>query len=376
MNAANHEAANPKPETGEGLPAADPAGAPDDAPLDAGADYRISIPGDAVMGAVNRLVTAGTLDEAGKGAILWFYGHVRAANMSLADAGACIDRDASTVHRLFNGRYGAKYDAILISIARYRKLAEQRAKRRDIGYIETTTWKKVNAVCNAALFDGLPAYIYGASQIGKTAALQEFARRNNHGQTRYMRMPAAPTCQNVLRYMADASYISYKVNECELRRRLCSCLDNKTLLIVDEFHQAMIGCSDLTGRKIVEFFREVYDRSGCGIVMAGTKVFRDEIEKGRQAMIYDQFRRRGMIELTLPDSPPRADVVKIAAAFGLPDPDEASMEVIAAMLKESGTGKYIKFLQLANGLAVGRKQKLAWEHFVQAHRSIAALSKG
>lgn len=354
--------------------AADPAAAIERAANDGRTG--ISIPGDQVLQALNRLVATSALDDAGKSTVLWFYGHCRDAGMSLAEAGSCIDRDASTIYRLFVGRYGAGYGNLLAAIARYRKIAEQRAKRKAIGYIETSTWRKVSTVCNAALFDGLPAYIYGDSQIGKTAALLEYQRRNNHGQTRYVRMPAAPSLPLVLAYIAEGCHISGRLNSHDLRRRLVNALDDKSLLILDEFHQILIGAGDLLARKIVETVRELYDRSGCGIVMAGTRVLRDELEKGRQALVYEQFRRRGMIELVLPSTPPRSDIVKIAASFGLPEPGDAEMETIHDMLKSSGLGKYIKFLQLAHGLAVGRKQQLTWSHFTQAHRSIAALSRG
>lgn len=362
---------NPAPSTPE---AADPAAAIERAANDARTG--ISIPGDQVLQALNRLVATSALDDAGKSTVLWFYGHCREHGMSLAEAGSCIDRDASTIYRLFTGRYGAGYGNLLAAIARYRKLAEQRAKRKAIGYIETSTWRKVSTVCNAALFDGLPAYIYGDSQIGKTAALQEYQRRNNHGQTRYVRLPAAPSLPMAMAYIAEGCHISTRLNGADIRRRIAASLDDHTLLILDEFHQIMIGAGDLLARKIVEAIREIYDRSGCGIVMAGTRVLRDELEKGRQALVYEQFRRRGMIELVLPSTPPRADVIKIAAAFGLSEPGEAEMEVVQEMLQTSGLGKYIKFLQLAHGLAVGRKQTLAWSHFTQAHRSIAALSRG
>lgn len=343
---------------------------------DSEVQQRISVPGDTCLTALNRLVSAGELDEAGKAAVLWFYGHCRDKGMSLADAGTCIDRDATTVHRLFNGRYGAGYANLVAAIVRYRKLAEQRAKRRDIGYIETSVWRKVSAVCKSALFDSMPTYIYGASQIGKTAALLEYARRNNHGQTKYVRMPAAPTLRMTLEYLAAGCYVSTRQHDRDLRRRIMAALDDKTLLIVDEVHQVMVGCSERTAGKIMEFLREVYDRTGCGLVMAGTKVFRDELAQGPQALVYEQSRRRALIHLQLPDVPPRADVLKIAAAFGLDEPADAHLELIREMLAESGLGKFIKYLQFAHGLAVGKEQKLTWEHFAQAYRSVQALSRG
>lgn len=337
---------------------------------------RISIPGDTVLTALNRLLSNGDLDEEGKAAVWWFFGHCRDKGMTLADAGKCIDKDATTVHRLFNGRYGASYANMVADINRYRKIAEERAKRKDIGFIETSIWRKVSIVCRSALYDGMPAYIYGASQIGKTACLEEYARRNNHGQSRYVRMPAAPTYSKVLEQLSAACFISTRHAIGDLNRRVFNAIDDRTLLIFDEFHQVFIGANDMSARKVVEFIREVYDRTHCGIVICGTKVVQEEFERGRQRMVWDQFRRRGMVELVLPDVAPKADVLKIASAFGLDEPDTGTMEIIRAMLERSGIGMYFKFLQFAHGMAATQKKPLSWDHFQQAHKSIKALSQG
>lgn len=337
---------------------------------------RISVPGDTVQAALSRLVIGGELTEDDKAQIWWFYGHARDQRMSLADAGKCIDRDPTTIHRLFNGRYGAAYTNLVEEIIRYRKLAEERSKRRDIGYIETSTWRKVSVACRSALYDSMPAYIYGSSQIGKTAALEEYARRNNHGQTRYIRMPAAPTYREVLSLVAEACFISERHKTLDLRRRIVKAVDDRALLIFDEFHQVFIGASDLTARKVVEFVREIYDLTHCGIVICGTKVVREEFARGRQAMVWDQFRRRAMVELVLPDTPPTSDILMIAKAFGLAAPDATTMEIVQQMLARSGIGMYFKFLQFAHGMAATQKKPLSWDHFQQSYKSIKALSQG
>jgi DNA transposition AAA+ family ATPase len=187
-------------------------------------------------------------------------------------------------------------------------------------------------------------------------------------------MPAAPSLPLAIHYIAEACHISSRHRSLDLRRRIMDALDDRTLLIVDEFHQALIGTTDLMARKVIEFVREVYDRTGCGIVICGTRVLSDELDHGRQALVWEQFRRRGLIELRLPDAPPRADIVKIAAAFGLPEPDGAVFEAIREMLQASGLGRYIGYLQYAHGLAASQKKPLSWDHFAQAYRSVRALS--
>lgn len=108
--------------------------------------------------------------------------------------------------------------------------------------------------------------------------------------------------------------------------------------------------------------------------MPGTKVFRDEFETGRQKLIFDQFRRRGMLELVLPDAPSKTNIVKIAKAFELPAPDGAVLDLIKTMLQTSGLGKYIKFLQYANGVSVTRHETLTWAHFTDAYAGVQKLS--
>lgn len=336
---------------------------------------RISIPGDVVKTALARLVQAGQLDADGETLVWWFYCFARESNWRLADAADAIGKDKTTVHRLFNGSYGASYDNLLEAILRYKKIALERAKRRNIGFIETSTYAKVSAVCKSALNDSMPAFIYGASQIGKTACLTEFARRNNHGQTKYIRMPAAPTFPFFLKMIAEACFISTRLNADATRRRIVDAIDDRNLLMIDEFHQCLITSSELTARKIVEYLREIYDRTGCGVCICGTKVIQDEFQHGRQKLVFDQFRRRGMLELVLPDTPPKSDIVKIAAAFDLPVPDAEHLDIIKTMLQESGIGKLFKFLQYAHGLAVGRKEKLAWDHFSAAYEGVKKLSK-
>lgn len=336
---------------------------------------RISIPGDVVKTALARLVQTGQIDADGETLIWWFYSFARESNWRLADAADALDKDKTTVHRLFNGSYGASYDNLLEAIIRYKKIAQERSKRRNIGFIETSTWAKVSAVCRSALNDSMPAFIYGSSQIGKTACLQEFQRRNNHGQTRYIRMPAAPSFPFFLKMIAESCFISTRLNADATRRRIVDAIDDRNLLIVDEFHQCMITSSELCARKIVEYLREIYDRTGCGVCICGTKVIQDEFQHGRQKLVFDQFRRRGMLELVLPDTPPKSDIVKIAAAFDLPAPDAVGLEVIRTMLLESGIGKYFKYLQYAHSIAVGRKEKLTWDHFSSAYEGVQKLSK-
>jgi hypothetical protein len=44
------------------------------------------------------------------------------------------------------------------------------------------------------------------------------------------------------------------------------------------------------------------------------------------------------------------------------------------MLRQSGLGQFVKFLQSASNLAARQKMPLSWDHFICAHDLVAQLS--
>lgn len=337
---------------------------------------RLSIPGDQVQQALDRLIAEKEIDETGRADIWWLFSYAMDNAWNLDDVGKAIDKDSSTAYRLFLGRYGARYDNLLDAVARFRKLSVARGQRKSLAFVETSTWGKIDKVCRHALVGQLPAFIFGSSQIGKTTCLMEYTRRNNHGQTRYIRMPAAPGFHDALGAVARACYVTSRLSSRDIRERVIGAVNDRMLLIIDEMHQPLISGRGQTGVQIIEWLRELYDRTNCGMVFCGTRVFRDELETGQFAKILDQFRRRGIIQLGLPDTPPADDVSKIAKAFGLGAPEGVASEIISTMLKRSGLGQYVKFLQSASNLASNQKKAMSWDHFVQSYDLVQQLSTG
>ena len=344
--------------------------------LDISINQRISIPGDQVQKALTRLTDQGEITEDARSDIWWLFSYAMDAGWNLDDVGKAIDKDATTAYRMFLGRYAARYDNLVESVARYRKIATARGQRKTLGFVETTTWAKIDKVCRHALIGQLPAFIFGVSQIGKTKCLEEYARRNNHGQTRYIRMPAACGFNAAMRAVASACYISGRISSRDLRDRVMGAINDRMLLIIDEMHQPLISGRGTSAIQVIEWLREIYDRTNCGMVFCGTQVFRNELETGKFSLILDQFRRRGIIQLSLPDVAPAADVALIAKAFSLTPPTDQAAAIVHAMLKRSGLGQYVKFLQLASNLAANQKKQMSWDHFITAHDVVAKLSDG
>jgi DNA transposition AAA+ family ATPase len=335
----------------------------------------ITISGDTVKQALAELVRKGDLTAEQEALIWWFYSHARGEGFDLKEAAHQIGKDTTTLYRVWTGKYGASLDNICQDIARYRRLAEERSSRVKLDFVETSTWRIVEKVCNAALVTQTVAFIWGDSQVGKTTSLEEYARRNNHGQTKLVRMPASAGVQLFMKELARACFVSPDSCFDRLRDRVLNAIDDKTLLIVDELHQAFTSYQHGSAIKVAEVVREIYDRTRCGMVLVGTNVLRDELHTGKLAAILEQLRRRGTIKVQLPPHPPKADLDRIARKFGLQPADGIAAEVLKDMIHTSGLGMYIKFLQSAAMMASRESKRVTWDHFVQAHDIIAKLSR-
>jgi DNA transposition AAA+ family ATPase len=334
----------------------------------------LNLSADTVKAALTAMEKAGDATPEQAQLLWWFFCHCRESGMTLKQAAQACSRDSTTVYRVWTNKYGAKIDGICNDLARYRKISEARATKTKLGFVETSTYKIIERVCNAALHSQTVAFIWGDPQIGKTTCLEEYARRNNHGQTKLFRMPASAGVQLMMKELARVCYVSPESCFEKLRERVINAIDDKTLLIVDEVHQVFTSYLLSSAIKSLEVLREIYDRTGCGLVLCSTNVGRDEFEGGKLSKMLEQLRRRGTIKIQLSSRPPKGDLDRISKAFGLPPADGEALEVVKSMIHTSGLGMYIKFLHNAAQLAQHEDRKLSWDHFVKAHDIIARLS--
>lgn len=336
----------------------------------------INYPANKVQEGLKRLQAEDRIDAEGADLIFWLYSYIRENGFSYSGAGEKTGMSATVIYHLIHCDYAARYDSVLEKIAKFKKIEEERGKAKALGFVETTAAKQVFEVCKAALYDGMPAFIYGASQTGKTTALLEFQRTHNHGTTKYIRLGVRWTKRRVVRELALAcKCFNDHAPSCELEERICRTLTNRMLLIVDEFHLAIETTTDLASKEIVEYFREIYDRTGVGLVICGTKVAEAGLESGKNHLLFDQMRRRGLVKLTLPDVPRKVDVNRIAKEFELEPPSGETYAVIQQILKRFGLGMFVKYLQKSYALAKAEKRALKWSDFAAIANGYAALSQ-
>ena len=113
--------------------------------------------------------------------IYWLHGHALDNNFQLPQLSKRTGISKAALSQLFSGKYPAEdWTQIVSRIIKYRQESDNLIKSTDVGCIETTTAKLIFKLCKQALYDNMPAYIYGASQLGKTKSLEEFVRRCIH----------------------------------------------------------------------------------------------------------------------------------------------------------------------------------------------------
>ena len=329
----------------------------------AGRKFRIA--GDEV----NR-ATADLPDEQ-RSAIRWLHAHAAENDLSLNDLGQLVRLSGATMSLVFRGKYEAKLDGVVAAILDFKRMHEKRQTGRKLAFIPTALTQRIWAACEAALEFQRTIFIWGDSQIGKTSALMAYRDAHNHGQTIFLRMPVPCSMGNFLAALGEALRISPQQKEKELRRRILSAFDDRMLLIVDECHQAMF--SRRRGSHPLEFLRELHDLRGCGLVLCGTNVFRDEMERGYLADIMRQTKLRRLCALQLPDRPTRADLNTFAEAYGLAPATGEARKLEYDMIQEEALGMWLTLLRMGAKIAAQRKQRLDWSHVLAAHAGLREL---
>ena len=293
--------------------------------------------------------------------VLWLIGEMRTSHLSLTDAGKRIGYDASTVSKVLGGTYKGSWSNVLESIRKYRHLHAERAKMASAEFVETSIWERIRQTCDLALIHQMPGVVIGPSQIGKTHALLEYRRRSQY-VVRYVRMPAAPGFRGAIEAIADACGVTTRVTTEQLRRRIAHALDERTLLVVDEFHQLATSSGTTSAMKIAEYVREIHDVTQCGLVVCGTRALESDLIQGPLKGWLEQFAERCIKWLELPNDLPWHDIMLVANAYGLGEPPAATADLV----RHLRMNRLVKLLSLASNLARKREETLSWEHFVTA----------
>ncbi|MBX3747308.1 MAG: ATP-binding protein [Verrucomicrobiae bacterium] len=311
--------------------------------------------------------------------VRWLHHHAREQRWTWDQLVAAVGYSSTTWSRIFRDKYryaegearsGERMPVTdqCQAIARYKATWEARQAVTQTGFIETSIWRWVDAICRRAFVRQKIAMIFGASQIGKSECVRERQRRNNHGQTTYAEMPPASGVQLMLRTIAEALMVPSHAGFDKLLANVCKALDGSKLLIVDEIHRVFTTYQRGSVMRCLDTLRYIHDQTRCGMVLVGTNVMRDQLRRGEFSLYLEQFRRRARtMILQLPSSPPREDLDLMSEAFGLPPATGDAERVLLEEAKANGFGAVKMLLQDASERAHKRRRPIAWDDFVWAH---------
>jgi DNA transposition AAA+ family ATPase len=315
-------------------------------------------------------------------------------NIFLDDFAHQVGYDSKTIDKIITGAYrdprsGELYDIpdkLADSIRRWRKDQQRAAQLGEIDFVVTPTVNRIWTGCDLARESHTPVFIYGASHLGKTWALEHYAVANNHGSTPLVRIPSSSGMGGMIRAIAEQVGVSPNGNVADLKERIKRGLTKNQVLILDEVHQLIYTYRKESFFACLEVIREIYDHAKCGIVICTTNVFRARIEEERKAAL-EQLFRRGVHRVQLGDIVLAKDAKMILAHHGLEWPDkrlafeftgtfgtltEKPLEILRQLAREEGLKAITERIRYARKFASKARGPLDWKHFVQAHLTIAS----
>lgn len=343
----------------------------------------ISMPAHQVRIAVEQAVARGQATEDEGEEVWWLYNYAQEHHLKEADLAAKMKSyDKNTLYQLFRGSYGvakdgwcASWASVVQAIRAFKKVEVEEMKKKNVGLIETEVKQTVWRCCDAALVDGMVSFIYGGTRIGKTVALQAYQREHNHGQTVYIEMGSGWTRARFVRELARKFGNGVKATKAwALEDAIFDTLKRSNLLIVDEFHKALTTTGEKSSAAVLEFIRDIRDRTRCGLVLCATKVGMERFETGANRLTFGQLIGRSIIKAVLPDRPPVRDLNAIARAFDLPLPAGDDLRGVKELVGTFGLERLFAYLQKAYALTRKAGEPMTWAAFAKVKNGYLALA--
>lgn len=314
---------------------------------------------DQVSREMRAYVDDGRISDEDLTALVWLFVHAKERDMNFEATGKLVGYSSATMSRLFAGKYIGSVEDVVSKVKGYRKICQEREKMSQAMFVETSIWDRVKSVLDLAIYRNAPVRISGPSQIGKTASMLEYKRRSDFNVF-YARVPAAPSFRNFLEAIAESVGVNVSLRTEELRRRIPGALNKQTLLMVDELHELALSAGRGTVMKCMEWLREIWDVSHCGLAVCGTRSMEDDLINGAGLKGWlDQFDQRCIRRLELPNRLPASDIALTADAYGFPPPDNSVENILGGIRMN----RLCVVFQMASALARKKGMKKSWELF-------------
>lgn len=306
------------------------------------------------------------------GDALWLLAHARERGLgSYGELGGIIGYDGTVISRILRGSYAASPQTFVEKVRSFRAIHTQRLSYGEEPFVEAlSVVTTLRARCDITRSAQMMSMVWGRNQTGKTSALKHIAA--SVPDTVYWKIPAGGAVNASIRALARACGISARKSADEAWGRILRRFTPQSLLIVDEFHQALIGRT--LKLVLIEKVREIHDDCKCGVLLCGTDVLKDRFEKEDLREFLGQIANRGVVKQFIPVSPTAGDIAKLVHAYGFPPARRgcAGAAKAAEIARAHGIAKLTDYCKMARRLAASAGQPLSWEHFLTAVETLTA----
>lgn len=262
---------------------------------------------DAVMAGVEKY------NAQDKAAVLWLYGYFNGVLTQNKQALCCElgypSDDWEQIRDLFTGRAAATvhkdlFDAIA---------ALQRRCQTQRPLVRTIVVDRMSEALNYCRDNSAMIYISGPTGRGKTYTAQWWTDHNNHGRTKYLRIPSDCSRRGLTVMLARACGVAASGSTVEIETNIRRSLTRRNVLIADEAGHLLHKSGRPGGG--LELFRDLHDMTGCAVALILTDVYLSEIKRGRNADYFEQFLGRLEFPVEIPKIPRRDEVRQILISF-------------------------------------------------------------
>lgn len=222
--------------------------------------------------------------------------------MSYSKIAKAMGIGTSTLSEIRSGKYNGESETIYLKIKAFLSRHEERMKR--INFIADTEVKKkiyysidlikkyVSSNVREELLESAKiAYIIGRAGIGKTKALQEYAKEYE-AKIVFITAENSDTISTMIRKIATVLKLSNTGHMSVIRENIKNkLLFTETIIIVDEGE-------NLTA-KVIDAIRSIADQTGVGLVIAGTEKLKHKLMTQQGA--YEYLYSRAVIWMMLQD---------------------------------------------------------------------------
>ncbi|MGN0869981.1 MAG: AAA family ATPase [Victivallales bacterium] len=251
-------------------------------------------------------------NEADRDRVQWLWGYFhnvlnKSKEAIATELGVSWDDICAFFHTRFNlstARYSEICDAVDALIRRVRKQKP---------LVHTIVAERIIEALDYSRDYSAMVYISGPTGRGKTYTAEYWAERNNHGRSKFIRVPSDCSRRTLVLLLCRASGVSVRGSTADMELNLHKALGPRNVLIIDEAGH-LLSKSGRPGGAI-ELMRDLHDITRCGVALIFTDVYLAEIKRGRNADYFEQFLGRLEFPVEIPKVPRRDEVRQVLSAF-------------------------------------------------------------